>query len=107
MQHYHDRGTMNITGEFIPWGYYNSVIPTTGAGAFYDKDKTTHSYSTSDNVSGVTVGFDASRSWTGKTSGSLVNQTSGNTTAKTNTDSSGSTETKPINVSTKLWKRVS
>lgn len=66
--HTHSRGTMNITGSFKVPDRNN----TTGAagGAFYNINTDDMSvWSASSQVDGMHVGFDASRSWSGVTSG--------------------------------------
>lgn len=61
-EHTHARGSMNITGTVaIPLWEKREL-----SGAFYIKqDRTTHDYGS--NMGGYTAGFDASRTWTGRT----------------------------------------
>ena len=54
-----EAGLPNITGSFMPWAYKSSLTPT---GAFGQTGTTSHSYNISDNNSGSSVTFDASKS---------------------------------------------
>lgn len=79
--HTHTRGDMNITGEF---GAINTKGGFTAEGAFYDKGR---AYDCDwDNIGGRLIGFEASRTWTGETSGgsphshALTGNTSANAT---------------------------
>lgn len=63
--HTHTRGDMNITGTYATRGLENSK--TTVTGAFYNAG-TSASGAEGDQQTGTTIGFDASRSWTGNTS---------------------------------------
>ena len=92
MQHYHDRGTMEITGEataiqFIRSNYNSnspsakdafSVSAATGVIARHKTHEDT-CYDTQ------TLTLTASNGWTGKTSGSLANATTGDTSTKIST----------------------
>ncbi len=91
MQHYHDRGTMDITGT-VSVGE-NDVYAPVATGAFYDLADNGTGSDNGDGSRYRKCSFMASKTWSGKTSGSLVNQTSGNTTAKTTTDSTQPTFT--------------
>lgn len=112
MEHYHDRGTMEIVGSVTPVctfrGNSNGFEHT---GAF----STSSHYDYFGNSNGsnsqqrININLKASNGWTGKTSGSLANSTTGDTTAKTNTGSTGSGvahENMPPYVVKYCWERV-
>lgn len=72
--HTHTRGTMNITGQIDPYsvGYNNDHIAMRNwSGALFGKWGNTWGMSRRETGRGITsgIGFDAARSWTGKTSG--------------------------------------
>lgn len=88
MQHYHDRGTMDITGSIRAM-----LEDSDYDGAFYFSSNM-GARATQGNFYGTKkLGFKASKTWTGKTSGSLVNNTNNDTTAKTTTDATQPTFT--------------
>ena len=92
MEHYHDRGTMEITGTTTAITYtrsnYNSNSPTaSGAFNLTDGAGPIARYKNHEDTcyDPKTLNINASDGWTGKTSGSLANATTGDTTAKTST----------------------
>ena len=92
MEHYHDRGTMEITGTTTAITYtrsnYNSNSPTaSGAFNLTDGAGPTARYKNHEDMcyDPKTLNINASDGWTGKTSGSLANATTGDTTTKTST----------------------
>ena len=62
--HYHTRGTMNITGKFGGGGQAGNTIVS---GAFYDTGEQ-QNIADDANTWAKVVGFDASRTWSGQTS---------------------------------------
>lgn len=62
--HNHNRGSMNITGEFGAGGQERNTHCT---GSFYDTGRN-QNVADSGNTSSKILGFDASRTWTGSTS---------------------------------------
>ena len=68
-EHGHERGTMEITGSFIPRTNSGFGVPQ-ATGAFYGSSQTSNYIVPNTEFSGSTyrVQFEASRSWTGKTS---------------------------------------
>lgn len=94
MEHYHSRGTMEITGEFISRGIKgdsNLIVKSTGAFKHegysnlndYDRVNTE-----STNAIPERVSFTASRSWVGRTSGAYSSQSENDFTSRTTTSSS-------------------
>ena len=72
-EHTHTRGTMNITGRAEVRGFANDgnhCVQRFGAGALYEADRYVSDVMANGVAGGtmLTMGFDASRSWTGKTS---------------------------------------
>lgn len=86
MEHYHSKGTMNIQGTARSLRVNDEISPT---GAFTKNDFANNSIGNSGSHywQWATLKFNASNSgaWTGKTSGSLANNTSGDSTPKTST----------------------
>ena len=105
--HSHDRGTMNITGDFRSRGFVNAEnhcvqVPQ---GAFYTIS-TFNSDVMSNGVGGGTFrqyGFDASRSWTGVTS-TVPNHAHSITIGSTGSGSAVNIEQPWLAVN--MWKRT-
>ena len=88
--HTHDRGNMNITGQFA-----NEVGATPRfSGAFYKKGAVLNDSAAPGGESDALIGFDASRSWTGHTSAGTPHRHYINTETQ---DNSGDSETRVLN----------
>lgn len=110
--HSHTRGSMNITGEWwgLDWG--NSVAPWQGSfsGALYaSRSKSAYDarsqYSQSGKLDGI--GFDASKSWSGETSGAGAHTHSsvGGDMSHSHGDT-GSSSSLPPYLAVYMWKRT-
>lgn len=121
MQHYHDRGTMEITGkDALAWGGEHSGVITNGnrcEGAFslnngndkYQSNNQWHGTTQSSGFSAnvpVGISFKASNGWTGRTSGSLIDQGNGGDKINTDSNSQARAETAPANYTYQIWKRT-
>lgn len=110
--HTHTRGTMNITGNVGRTISYPSSDSNQQTGAF----SRTGTHSTADNGSGAgyfyNTDFDASRSWTGTTSTagahthSVTVNSSGAHSHAVTVNSTGGNETRPKNITVKIWVRA-
>lgn len=116
--HTHTRGSMEITGSFN--GRYNSGIPNLQTpmlpleGAFYRQrsNRTEAGFSSSGGSKSDDVIFKASRNWTGSTSFAgahahlvTVNNSGSHSHAVT-VSATGGSETRPKNITVKIWLRT-
>ena len=98
IDHKHDRGTMNITGMLYINGFSKAGMAFDEKGALYATYGDGHwGVDSGKNTANGVLNFDASRGWTGETS------------SPTNTDSEtyGGVETRPVNYTYRIWKRIS
>lgn len=110
--HAHTRGTMEITGTF--GGYNISVTDTKASGAFTSDGGTRRGPTAVDSIGEgqMTVKLEASRNWTGSTStaGSHAHQvtvdSAGAHTHSVTVNNIGGTETRPKNITIKIWLRT-
>lgn len=112
--HTHTRGTMNIIGKFnARWDSLTEVFrPTSGAFSLI----TTSRKEIGINMSGWSLSrdmdFDASKSWTGATSTagahshSVTVNSAGAHTHSVTVNSTGGNETRPKNITIKVWLRT-
>ena len=98
---------MEIEGGFLQTG-----PDATESGAFYDNGRIGR-WESGDGISPKSFGFKASRSWTGSTSDVSANHTHSFSTSWSDNLSmsgaigNGNIETRPVNYTTKYWKRIS
>ena len=98
IEHKHTRGTMNITGMLFINGFSKAGVAFNQKGALYATDGGGNwGVDSGKNTANGVLNFDASRDWNGETS------------SPTNTKSGtyGSVETRPVNYTYRIWKRIS
>jgi hypothetical protein len=112
--HSHTRGTMNITGQFnARWESSEPPFaPTDGAFKLYDTSRVQRGIQLASGGASKNMDFDASRSWSGSTSSNGTHNhavsvdSAGAHIHSVTVNSTGGTETRPKNITIKIWVRT-
>ena len=106
MQHTHTRGSMEITGEYVPGGRDVDLRDNVDLTGVFRKGSTPHGnfgWPASGGGSFPKGSFKASTNWSGKTSAPSSTNTGGASTETTT--AFGDDEFRPDNLTIKIWRR--